>query len=115
MQKTNKSFLSILLLFPFIFFSLKSLAHVKWFVDTESAAVENFQPYSFTDIEVLIWVAIAIFLVCTSIFLDSRLPTIPIIDTKARKAVIEILRIFTGMAFLLTAYDGSITAPHYDP
>jgi len=114
MQKTNKSFLSILLLFPFIFFSLKSSAHVKWFVDTENAAVENFQPYSFTDVEVLIWVAIAIFLVCASIFLDSRLPTVPIIDAKARKDVIEILRIFTGMAFLLTAYDGSIIAPHYD-
>ncbi|BDU40097.1 DoxX family membrane protein [Vibrio nigripulchritudo] len=114
MQKTIRPFLAVFLLFPLFLFSLESSAHVKWFVDTENAAVQNFQPYSFTDIEVLVWIVIAIFLVCASIFLDPRLPTIPIIDAKARKDVIEILRIFTGMALLLTAYDGSIIAPHYD-
>ncbi len=37
----------------------------------------------------------------------------PVVDAEARKDVIEILRVFTGMTCLLTAYDGSFIAPHY--
>lgn len=35
-----------------------------------------------------------------------------IVDTKIRHDFIELLRIFTGMSFLLTAYEGAIVAPH---
>jgi uncharacterized membrane protein YphA (DoxX/SURF4 family) len=86
-------------------------AHVRWFVDS-TATVENFEPYSLTDIEVVAWIAISIALVCISVFLDMRLPNVRIVDTKTRHDFIEILRVFTGMSMLLTAYEGNIVAPH---
>ena len=88
-------------------------AHVRWFVDG-TAEVESFQPYAFTDIEVIAWFAIALTLVGTSVFLDMRLPTVRIVDTKTRHDFIEILRVFTGMSMLLTAYEGAIVAPHLE-
>ncbi|WP_070969369.1 DoxX family membrane protein [Vibrio sonorensis] len=88
-------------------------AHVKWFVDTNTATVENFQPYSITDTPVLIWMAIAALIFVVSAFLDTRLPKVKVADSKTRHDFIEILRIFTGMSFLLTAYDGALIAPHH--
>ena len=86
-------------------------AHVRWFVDG-SATVQSFQPYSLTDIEVLVWAALALMLVSTSVWLDAKLPNIRIVDTKTRHDFIEILRVFTGMSMLLTAYEGAVVAPH---
>lgn len=60
----------------------------------------------------MIWIAISLTLVAASVFLDARLPTIRIVDSKTRHDFIEILRIFTGMSLLLTAYEGAIVAPH---
>lgn len=94
-----------------VMLSSESVAHVRWFVD-ETASVETFEPYRFTDIAVLAWVAIALFLISASIFLDARLPNVRIVDTKTRHDFIEILRIFTGMSMLLTAYEGAVVAPH---
>ena len=88
-----------------------SAAHVRWFVDT-NASVERFEPYSITDIEVIVWIAIALFLIGASILLDMRLPEVRIVDTKTRHDFIEILRVFTGMSMMLTAYEGAIIAPH---
>ncbi|MEL7090893.1 MAG: hypothetical protein AAFN94_04075 [Pseudomonadota bacterium] len=88
-----------------------AMAHVRWFVDG-STTVETFVPYQVTDIEVLAWVTISLILISSSIALDMRLPTIRIVDSKTRHDFIEILRVFTGMSMLLTAYEGAITAPH---
>lgn len=88
-------------------------AHVRWFVDG-SAEVESFRPFGITDIEVIVWIGIAVALVATSVVLDMRLPTVRIVDTKTRHDFIEILRVFTGMSMLLTAYEGAIVAPHLE-
>lgn len=86
-------------------------AHVRWFVD-DAAVVQTFEPYRLNDTAVLVWIAIATILVATSVFLDARLPIVRIVDTKTRHDFIEILRIFTGMSMLLTAYEGAVVAPH---
>jgi uncharacterized membrane protein YphA (DoxX/SURF4 family) len=86
-------------------------AHVRWFVDP-SAKVETFEPYRLTDAAVLVWIAVALLLIGASVALDMRLPNVRIVDTKTRHDFIELLRVFTGMAMLLTAYEGAIIAPH---
>lgn len=98
---------AILLLYPIV-----ASAHVKWFVDTENPGVEAFEPYSLTDPVVLIWIVIALTLVGISVFLDGKLPIPNIASSKIRHDFIEILRVFTGMSFLLTAYEGALIAPH---
>ncbi|KIN73312.1 DoxX family membrane protein [Sulfitobacter guttiformis] len=86
-------------------------AHVRWFVDT-NVTIDNFVAYSITDIEVLVWIAVTFALVGTSIILDAKLPNVRIVGSETRHDFIEILRIFTGMSLLLTAYEGAIVAPH---
>ena len=86
-------------------------AHVRWFVGP-SATVETFEPYRLTDAAVLVWIAVALLLIGASVALDMRLPNVRIVDTKTRHDFIELLRVFTGMAMLLTAYEGAIIAPH---
>ncbi len=87
-------------------------AHVRWFVDPNSPQVATFEPYTLFDPAVLIWIAIAAVLIGTAIFLDTRLPTIPVANTKIRHDVMELMRVLTGISFLLTAYDGALVAPH---
>ena len=89
-----------------------SHAHVKWFVDTHSASVEGFQPYGLFDTAVVVWALIAVVAIGVSVVLDKILPVIKIADTKTRHDFMEILRIFTGMSLLLTAYEGALLAPH---
>jgi len=101
-----------LILFLGVIYSPDSPAHVKWFVDTETASVENFQAYHLFDLPVLIWIGILIAAVIMSIILDMMLPVIRIADSKTRHDFIEIMRIFTGMSLLLTAYEGALIAPH---
>jgi len=74
----------------------------------------NFEPYSLTDPEVLIWLVLALGIVAASLWLDTRLPEVRIAASKTRHDFIELLRILTGMSFLLTAYDGAIIAPNLD-
>ncbi|MEM9708231.1 MAG: DoxX family protein [Pseudomonadota bacterium] len=88
-------------------------AHVKWFVDQENPNVPNFEPYSFTDLPVLIWIVVGLGLIGTAIFLDGRLPRFSVPNTRIRHDFMELLRIFTGMSFLLTAYEGALIAPHH--
>lgn len=88
-----------------------AFAHVRWFVDA-NVTVENFEAYSITDPEVLIWIAISLMIVLASIVLDTKLPNVRIVGSDTRHDFIEILRIFTGMSMLLTAYEGAIIAPH---
>lgn len=87
-------------------------AHVRWFTDPDEAAAGNFPVYSITDLPVLIWIGIGLVLVSIAIFLDGRLPKIPVADTKVRHDVMELMRIFTGMSLLLIAYGGDLIAPH---
>ncbi|MEO1638496.1 MAG: hypothetical protein AAFU41_04540 [Pseudomonadota bacterium] len=90
-----------------------ALAHVRWFVESD-ATVENFEAYNLTDPAVLTWIAIVFTLVGISVVLDMRLPRVRVVDSKTRHDFIEILRIFTGMSLLLTAYEGAIVAPHLE-
>lgn len=84
-------------------------AHVNWFVTEQIANVE---PYSFTDPLVIFWCLMVPVLLGASIWLDGKLPVIGIVATKTRHDFIELLRVFTGMSFLLTAYEGALLAPH---
>lgn len=88
-----------------------AVAHVRWFVDAD-VTVENFVAYNITDPEVLIWIALSIMIVLASVVLDTKLPNVRIVGSETRHDFIEILRIFTGMSMLLTAYEGAIIAPH---
>ncbi|MEM7215243.1 MAG: DoxX family membrane protein [Pseudomonadota bacterium] len=105
-------FLVLVAGFVSLYFAGASHAHVRWFVDSENPSVENFQPFSFSDPAVLIWIVAALLMIGVAIFLDLKLPTIPIANTKVRHDVMELMRILTGMSFLLTAYDGALVAPH---
>jgi len=88
-----------------------AFAHVRWFFDS-NATIDNFVAYEITDPEVLIWIAISLAIVTASIVLDAVLPVVRIVGSETRHDFIEILRIFTGMSMLLTAYEGAIIAPH---
>lgn len=103
--------LGVPLILILAFGATEAFAHVRWFVDS-NVTLENFEAYSITDPEVLIWIAIAFVLVGTSIVLDTKLPNVRIVGSDTRHDFIEILRIFTGMSMLLTAYEGAIIAPH---
>ncbi len=103
--------LGAMLTLTLAFSATGAFAHVRWFVDT-NVTVENFAAYSITDPEVLIWIAISFVIVAASIVLDTKLPNVRIVGSETRHDFIEILRIFTGMSMLLTAYEGAIVAPH---
>ncbi|MEM0947249.1 MAG: DoxX family membrane protein [Pseudomonadota bacterium] len=91
---------------------LAARAHVRWFVDPENPHSANSEPYALFEPAVLIWAVIAVVLVGIAIFLDTKLPTVPVANTKIRHDVMELMRILAGMSFLLTAYDGALIAPH---
>ena len=84
-------------------------AHVNWFVERGSEPLQN---YSISEPVVLIWCGIVAALVAFSIWLDGKLPTLRIAESKTRHDFMEMLRVFTGMSFLLTAYEGALAAPH---
>ncbi|MEM7198487.1 MAG: hypothetical protein AAF352_09005, partial [Pseudomonadota bacterium] len=87
-------------------------AHVRWFTDPNDPNLVNFPSYALTDTPVLIWIGIAVVMVAVAVFLEGRLPTIRIVDSKLRHDAIELMRILTGVSFLLTAYGGELLAPH---
>jgi len=93
--------------------AVPALAHVRWFVEA-GVEVENYVPFSLTETAVQIWIGLALVIIAASVWLDTVLPEVRIVDTKTRHDFIEILRIFTGMSLLLTAYDGAIIAPHLE-
>ncbi len=84
-------------------------AHVNWFVERESEPLANFDV---SEPVFLTWLCIAFGMVLFSIWLDGKLPTLRVAQSKLRHDFMEILRVFTGMSFLLTAYEGSLVAPH---
>lgn len=85
-------------------------AHVRWFVEDGDAA--SAVPFTLSDPAVWIWALVAIALVATAIVLDCKLPALAVPNTKVRHDVMELMRILTGISLLLTAYDGSLIAPH---
>ncbi|MFC6637466.1 hypothetical protein GV827_17925 [Sulfitobacter sp. JBTF-M27] len=84
-------------------------AHVNWFVERDAEPLASF---NVSDPIFMIWLCLAFMMVLFSVWLDGKLPTLRIADTKLRHDFMEILRVFTGMSFLLTAYEGSLVAPH---
>ncbi|MEM6385465.1 MAG: hypothetical protein AAF718_04425 [Pseudomonadota bacterium] len=94
---------------PMVLFASAASAHVNWFVEPGSEPLPN---YSLTDPAFMIWVAIASAMVLFSTWLDGKLPTPRIAQSSLRHDFMEILRVFTGMSFLLTAYEGALVAPH---
>ena len=84
-------------------------AHVNWFVESDAEPLANFSP---TDPVFLSWCVLAALMVMCSIWLDGKLPTLRVAQSKLRHDFMEILRVFTGMSFLLTAYEGALVAPH---
>lgn len=84
-------------------------AHVNWFVENGAEPLAN---YRVTDPAFILWAGIAAALVGVSIWLDGKLPDLEVAGTKTRHDFMEILRVFTGMSFLLTAYEGALVAPH---
>lgn len=94
---------------PTAFIGTQAAAHVNWFVDGDA---EPLAAYSMTNPIFLSWVILAFAMILFSIWLDGKLPTLRVADTKLRHDFMEILRVFTGMSFLLTAYEGSLVAPH---
>ncbi|UWR01177.1 hypothetical protein K3729_17810 (plasmid) [Rhodobacteraceae bacterium S2214] len=103
--------LGAFLILVLTFSATQAFAHVRWFVDT-NVTIENFVAYRITDPEVLIWIAMSIMIVLASFVLDTKLPEVRVVGSETRHDFIEILRIFTGMSLLLTAYEGALLAPH---
>lgn len=101
--------LLVFVVLPIVLAAMPAAAHVNWFVTEQ---VETFEPYRFSDPAVIIWCLLVPVMLGVSIWLDGRLPTLGIANTKTRHDFIELLRVFTGMSFLLTAYEGSLVAPH---
>ena len=87
----------------------QSVAHVNWFVDGDSERLPN---VAITEPVFIGWLIIAALMVLVSIWLDGKLPTFAVAQSKLRHDFMEILRVFTGMSFLLTAYEGALVAPH---
>jgi len=79
----------------------QSVAHVNWFVDGDSERLPN---VAITEPVFIGWLIIAALMVLVSIWLDGKLPTFAVAQSKLRHDFMEILRVFTGMSFLLTAY-----------
>ena len=84
-------------------------AHVNWFVERDAEPLVN---VSLTDPIFLVWICLASMMVLFSVWIDGKLPTLRVAESKLRHDFMEILRVFTGMSFLLTAYEGSLVAPH---
>lgn len=105
----SRRLIGFVLAAPLVVGATSASAHVNWFVTEQ---MEGFQPYSFSDPAVLIWCALVPCMVAVSIWLDGKLPVLGVVDTKVRHDFIELLRVFTGMSFLLTAYEGALLAPH---
>ena len=83
-------------------------AHVNWFVESDAEPLAN---VSLTDPVFLVWICLASMMVLFSVWIDGKLPTLRVAETKLRHDFMEILRVFTGMSFLLTAYEGALVAP----
>ncbi len=94
---------------PLVLLGSSSLAHVNWFVDGDAEPLPN---VGVSEPIFLLWLGIASLMVLFSIWVDAKLPTPPIAQSSLRHDFMEILRVFTGMSFLLTAYEGALVAPH---
>ena len=100
-----------------LFFAMAAIpslafAHVRWFTDPNSPLLASYPTYGLFDLPVLIWIAIGLALIVAAIALDGRLPVPPIVNSKVRHDFMELLRIFTGISLVLTAYSGALIAPH---
>ncbi|PCK03715.1 MAG: hypothetical protein COA42_19960, partial [Alteromonadaceae bacterium] len=104
--------LALAMLLFALLFSASSFAHVKWFVDASLTHEVGWVPYTLQDTAVLAWLVVATSIIAASILLDSKIPTPPTASNQLSYRIIEVLRLFTGISLLLTAYDGNLVAPH---
>lgn len=100
--------LLLLLLLP-----IAAHAHVKWFVPLDHEMPADFVRYSLADTAVQVWGVIALVLIAASVLLDRRLPNLPAPHGQLRTWTIRSLHILTGLSLLLSAWTGSVLAPHY--
>ncbi len=108
-KSQTKRYRAMALSVPFVLFGSASLAHVNWFVESDAEPLPN---VGLSEPLFLISLGIAALMVVFSVWLDGKLPTPPIAQSSFRHDFMEILRVFTGMSFLLTAYEGALVAPH---
>ena len=94
---------------PVCLVSSGASAHVDWFVEGDTEPLLN---YGLADPVFLAFGVVAVLMVGLSVWLDGKLPTPSIVQSKLRHNFMEVLRVFTGMSFLLTAYEGALVAPH---
>ncbi len=106
----RKLVMGVVCLTPMYLLASPAFAHVNWFVEEQGNVLPN---YAFSDPIFLVWLVLAFLMVAFSIWLDPRLPSLSVVDTKTRHDFMEILRVLTGMSFLLTAYEGALIAPHH--
>ncbi len=93
-------------------FSPVSVAHVKWFLPVEGDISSTYIPYGLFDTPVLLWSAIALLLILSSIFLDTRFPVFPLLKNVRQEYLMYLLKMCTGLSLLMSAYRGVIFAPH---
>ncbi len=96
-----------------ILFSSSVCAHVKWFVPLDEALPSEFVRYKITDLEVVVWVAVALFMLVSSVLLDSLLPKRPSVGSEVRHKLYVVLRVATGVSLFFTAFSGAVIAPHF--
>jgi len=112
LKQNTWKMLAPLIALPLTCVASPSMAHVRWFVAEDAGERVNLNAILLSNPIMIAWIFIALGMICTAIVLDSRLPVIPIANTKIRHDVMELMRIFTGMSLLLTAYEGALIAPH---
>lgn len=88
------------------------MAHVRWFIDSDAPALSRFVPYSLSDGAVQLWIAVGVLFVASSVAIDLFLPRPRLAPGGVRQNVVGILRMFVGISFLITAYEGNLIAPH---
>ncbi|MEY4642141.1 MAG: hypothetical protein RLZZ227_2135 [Pseudomonadota bacterium] len=96
-----------------LLYATPALAHVKWFVPLGDHHGADAAAFSLADPAVQAWALIAVALVSASVYLDSRLPSLPLVDSKVRHLLVDLLRTLTGLSLVLSAWSGSLIAPHY--
>jgi uncharacterized membrane protein YphA (DoxX/SURF4 family) len=87
-------------------------AHVRWFVATGQPPPSGYMPFSLSDPAVLAWLLLGLAMIAASRWLDRHLRS-PDLPRLPRAGVLALLPYGTGVSLLLSAWAGSVLAPHY--
>lgn len=105
--------LPCVLLFLILLPAEAAFAHVKWFVPLDHDLPPDFVRYGFGDPAVQVWVMLATTMIAASVWLDRKLPALPLPRGTLHAWIIRSLYVLTGLSLLLSAEAGSLIAPHY--